>query len=163
MSRPSTPPDSPRGHRAGGRVRGRIEGALERRLEELLAPIRQRLDTQHRRIAKLERQLGERLPQAVEKANRATNELQRLEPQLASLEQRLEELRQRYDTRIDPGTGDEQAEAARLVDLVRREHEQIRARMTAISWYEERLRRLEERAGAGDSPGDPPLDRPTEP
>jgi predicted nucleic acid-binding Zn-ribbon protein len=91
-----------------------------------------------------------RLPVAVNKANRALTEVQRMQPQTSSMELRLEELRQAIDTRLDPGTPEEQAEARRLLDEVRREHEQIRARMTAISWYEDRLRRLEEQAVPAD-------------
>lgn len=140
-------------------------------VDEALAPVLQRLAKQNRRITQLERRVDERLPGAVEKANRAFSELQRLEPQLASFEQRLEELRQRFDTRYslrnagDAGHGvpdgaaaaggpaeeAELVEAERLIDLVRREHEQIRVRMTAISWYEDRLRKLEERIGTDDS------------
>lgn len=143
-------------------------------IDEALAPVLQRLAKQNRRIAQLERKLDERLPGAVEKANRAFSELQRLEPQLASCEQRLEELRERFDTRYqlrnagDIATGgaaddreaatlpaqeatEQLAEAERLIDLVRREHEQIRVRMTAISWYEDRLRKLEERIGTESS------------
>ena len=145
-------------------------------IDEALAPVLQRLAKQNRRIAQLERRVDERLPGAVEKANRAFSELQRLEPQLASCEQRLEELRQRFDTRYsfhragdaphaapdgeavgaraaaDSTEEAELVEAERLIDLVRREHEQIRVRMTAISWYEDRLRKLEERIGADGSP-----------
>ena len=39
---------------------------------------------------------------------------------------------------------DEWAEARSLLELVRREHEQIRVRMQVIAQYEERLRRLED-------------------
>lgn len=147
------------------------ERTAEDAVDEALAPVLQRLAKQNRRITQLERRVDERLPGAVEKANRAFSELQRLEPQLASCEQRLEELRQRFDTRDslrnagDPGHGApdgaavggtasagpteeaELVEAERLIDLVRREHEQIRVRMTAVSWYEDRLRKLEERIG----------------
>ena len=39
--------------------------------------------------------------------------------------------------------GEDEAEARRLIDEIRREHEQIRVRMQVISAYEERLRRVE--------------------
>jgi DNA repair exonuclease SbcCD ATPase subunit len=130
-----------------GRVRKRLDARVRGLVDEALAPVRRRLTAQSRRIARLEAKLDERLPDAVRTANRTYAELERLQPQLAAVEQRLEELRQRVDTRLDPGTAEEQEEARRLVDLIRREHEQIRSRMTAISWYEERLRKLEERVG----------------
>lgn len=38
---------------------------------------------------------------------------------------------------------DEEAEARRLIDEIRREHERIRVRMQAVAQYEDRLRRLE--------------------
>jgi TolA-binding protein len=173
------PPAAPGGGSRGTPLPGSVphhERTVEDAIDEALAPVLQRLAKQNRRIAQLERRVDERLPGAVEKANRAFNELQRLEPQLASLEQRLEELRQRFDTRYSlhsaadaghaasdgaaGGTAAEEpteqaqelVEAERLIDLVRREHEQIRVRMTAISWYEDRLRKLEERMGTDGSP-----------
>ena len=130
-----------------GRVRRRLDARVRGVVDEALAPVRRRLAAHGRRIARLEAKLDERLPDAVRTANRTFAELERLQPQLAAVEQRLEELRQRVDTRLDPGTAEEQQEAHRLVDAIRREHEQIRSRMTAISWYEERLRKLEERVG----------------
>lgn len=139
------PDDQPSG--IGGRLRKRRDARVSALVDEALAPVRQRLAAQGRRLGRLETRLDERLPDAVSKANRTYAELERLQPQLAAVEQRLEELRQRVDTRVDPGTAEEQQEAQRLVDLIRTEHEQIRSRMTAISWYEERLRKLEERVG----------------
>jgi DNA repair exonuclease SbcCD ATPase subunit len=136
-----------RGTGLAGRVRRRLDARARGLVDEALAPVRRRLTAQSRRIARLEAKLDERLPDAVRTANRTWAELERLQPQLAAVEQRLEELRQRVDTRLDPGTPGEQEEAHRLVDAIRREHEQIRSRMTAISWYEERLRKLEERVG----------------
>jgi flagellar biosynthesis chaperone FliJ len=137
---------APNGTRMGRLLHRRRDARLQDLLGEALAPIRERLATQNRRISRLEARLNERLPEAVGKANRTYAQLERLQPQLAAVEQRLEELRQRLDTRIDPGTTAEQQEAQRLVDVLRREHEQIRSRMSAITWYEERLRKLEERA-----------------
>ncbi len=122
------------------------------RVEEALAPVRERLDRQEKRIAHLERRLDERLPDAVRKATKASTEVERMQPQTASMEQRLEELRQRVDTRIVPGPAEEAAEAHRLLEEVRREHAQIRSRMTAIAWYEDRLRKLEESFAQGGRP-----------
>lgn len=122
----------------------RLDRAIRWRVDEALAPLQARVDRQAERIRQLETRLDERLPDAVRKANRAFTEVERMQPQTASMEQRLEELRQRLDTRLAPTTPEECDEAQRLLDAVRREHEQIRARTTAIAWYEDRLRKLEE-------------------
>jgi chromosome segregation ATPase len=84
----------------------------------------QRLDRQNRRIGALERDMN------------------RMGPQMAALEARLESLRERL-VRPEAGPGDYD-EALSLVEEVRREHERIRARISAASRFEERLRQLEE-------------------
>jgi hypothetical protein len=128
------------------RVGRRVDQAIRWRIEQALGPVNDRLDV-------LERRVNERLPQAATKANIAHTEVQRMEPQVASMEQRLEELRVRIETRLDPGTSEERAEAHRLIDEVRTEHQRIRSRMTAIAWYEDRLRKVEQRLDeAGDAP-----------
>lgn len=87
----------------------------------------QRLDRQNRRIGALERDMN------------------RMGPQMAALEARLESLRERL-VRPEAGPGDYD-EALSLVEEVRREHERIRARISAASRFEERLRQLEEEMG----------------
>ncbi|CAN5348692.1 hypothetical protein BH24ACT9_BH24ACT9_09170 [soil metagenome] len=78
----------------------------------------------------------------------SANEIRRIAPQVAALESRIEEIRERLETA--PSGDDERQTAARdILDSVRREHEQIRARFAGMSQYEERLRRLE---GAGENP-----------
>ncbi len=87
----------------------------------------QRLDRQHERLAALERDLA------------------RIGPQVAGLEARLEDLRA-HRTR-PPGASaepEEVAQAASLVDEVRREHERMRARVSAAARFEERLEQVEE-------------------
>lgn len=135
-----------------GRLNRRVDRAVRWRIDEALAPVREQLDAQEGRIRQLERRLDERLPDAVRKATKAVTEVERMQPQTASMELRLEELRQRLDTRLDPGTPEDLAESRRLIDEIRKEHEQIRARMTAISWYEDRLRKLEEQSPEGTRP-----------
>jgi hypothetical protein len=120
------------------RVSRRLDHAISWRVDQALVPLRERLDV-------LEQRVDQRLPQAANKANAAHTEVQRMEPQVASMEQRLEELRERVDTNLEPGTSAERAEARRLIEAVRTEHERIRSRMTAIAWYEDRLRKVEER------------------
>jgi hypothetical protein len=123
----------------------RLERAIAWRVETALQPVQLQLDELALRVGNLERRLDERLPNAVRAAHRAVSEVERIKPHVAGTEQRLEELRQEVETRTDPGTSEEQREARRLVEEIRREHERIRARMTAIAWYEDRLRRVEER------------------
>lgn len=75
-----------------------------------------------------------------------SRDLARIGPQVAALEQRLETLRQRLE---NPSSSvGEEAQARSLLELVRREHEQVRARVFAAARYEERLGRLEEAVAA---------------
>jgi len=92
-----------------------------------LRSVRERLDRHHQRIADLER------------------ELIRVSPQLAALEQRVESLRQRLDRPDFSASPKETAEAISLVDEIKREHAQVRARISAATVFEERLRVVEER------------------
>jgi uncharacterized protein involved in exopolysaccharide biosynthesis len=96
-----------------------------------------RAERQHQRIADLERELG------------------RLSPQVAALEERLEGLRQRLDLPDLDATTDERAEARSLVEEIRREHAQVRARISAATVFEERLRVLEARARIDSQSGRP--------
>ena len=96
-----------------------------------------RAERQHERIAELER------------------ELKRVSPQLAALEERLEDLRQRLDVPDLAASDGDRAEARSLVEEVRREHAQVRARISAATVFEERLRVLEDRAGIDSATGRP--------
>lgn len=93
-------------------------------------PLVERLNRQHERIAATERDLA------------------RIGPQVAALEVRLDELRQRVEA--PTGTLDEAsaASARAIIEDVRREHEQVRARISAAVRYEERLQQLERRVAA---------------
>ena len=105
--------------------------AHERRLEEQ----RQRMD----RLAELERRFRE-----VEKAQHwSANELERIIPQIAAQESQLESLREKLDA--VPAADQPQIDESRsLIDEIRREHSQIRVRLTAVAQYEDRLRKLED-------------------
>lgn len=109
--------------------------AHERRLDEQ----RQRLD----RLATLERRFRE-----VEKAQHwSANELERIIPQIAAQESQLESLREKLAAL--PAADQPQIDESRtLIDEIRREHSQIRVRLTAIAQYEDRLRKLEDRTGS---------------
>jgi DNA repair exonuclease SbcCD ATPase subunit len=96
-----------------------------------------RAERQHERIAELER------------------ELKRVSPQLAALEERVEDLRQRLDLPDLDASDDDRAEARSLVEEIRREHAQVRARISAATVFEERLRVLEEKARVESETGRP--------
>lgn len=72
-------------------------------------------------------------------------ELGRVSPQLAALEARLEDLVARIDGRQLVATPQEQAEARSLLESVKAEHARIRARITAATAFEERLRVVEDK------------------
>ena len=69
----------------------------------------------------------------------------RMSSQLAALEARVGRLEQHLSDGVIVGEldADGRATATSLLDEIRREHEQIRVRMQVITWYEERLRRVE--------------------
>ena len=72
-------------------------------------------------------------------------ELIRLSPQLAAVEQRLETLRATVEDPAWTGDDADRAEARRLIDEVRAEHARVRARISAATVFEERLRVVEEK------------------
>jgi DNA repair exonuclease SbcCD ATPase subunit len=74
----------------------------------------------------------------------SANELERIIPQLGSQESQLESLREKISA-VPAADGPQAAEARSLIDEIRREHSQIRVRMTAVAQYEDRLRKLEDR------------------
>jgi len=99
------------------------------------------VEDMRRRLNDLERRFNE-----VEKIQRwSSNELERIIPQVAAQESQLESLRDKIA--VVPSADQPQIDEARtLIDEVRREHSQIRVRLTAVAQYEDRLRKLEDRA-----------------
>lgn len=69
-------------------------------------------------------------------------ELIRLSPQVAALEERFSQLSR---PQAGESTPEDRAEAQALLDAVRAEHARVRARISAATVFEERLRVLEER------------------
>jgi tetrahydromethanopterin S-methyltransferase subunit G len=126
--------------------------------QSLLDEHGRRLDEAHRRLDELERvwqrvdELNGRLDQVQGRADWTANEVERMIPHVASQESQLEALRQKL-TVLPPAEPGELAEARSLIDEVRREHAQVRARLTGIAKYEERLGRLEERLRGESAPG----------
>jgi chromosome segregation ATPase len=74
----------------------------------------------------------------------SANELERIIPQVAAQESQLESLREKI-TAVPVGDQPQVDEARSLIDEIRREHMQIRVRLTAVAQYEDRLRKLEDR------------------
>ena len=104
------------------------------KVKELLDALRE-VRAQRARIADLER------------------ELQRVSPQLAALEERVERLAQRVgDGGLAASAGDE-LEARSLLDEVRGEHARVRARISAATVFEERLRVVEQQLGIDSATG----------
>jgi hypothetical protein len=86
--------------------------------------------------------LERRLDTVERQADWSANELARLAPQVAALETRVE---QKARPTVLTGELQDLPEARSLVEVVREEHARVRARLSLVSAYEERLRRLEER------------------
>lgn len=92
-----------------------------------------------RRLADLERRFG-----AVERAQHwSANELERIIPQIAAQESQLESLREKIAA-VPAASRPQIDESRALIDEIRREHSQIRVRLTAVAQYEDRLRKLED-------------------
>jgi chromosome segregation ATPase len=111
-------------HHQLGDLRGRLE-RVEGRLDELGG----RIDHVERRVDPVQHE-----------ASWSANELARIAPQVAAFETRLE---QQARPQVYTGELADLPEARLLVDVVREEHARVRARLSLVSAYEERLRRLE--------------------
>ncbi|GAB4080402.1 hypothetical protein GCU67_18030 [Modestobacter muralis] len=121
-------------HAQLGDLRGRIE-RIEGRLDELGGHghhLGERLEAVERR-----------LDPVVHESSWSANELARIAPQVAAFETRLE---QQARPQVYTGELADLPEARLLVDVVREEHARVRARLSLVSAYEERLRRLEQQA-----------------
>jgi len=121
------------------RVAAKVSG---RDASEQIGRLRERVDG-----------LAERAQVAVQQSARSakaaelhTRELNRIAPQLAALEAKTEQLRLAL---APTPTADaaELEEARGLVEVIQEEHRRIRVRLSALTQYEERLRRIEEKLG----------------
>ncbi|OLF17139.1 hypothetical protein BU204_13590 [Actinophytocola xanthii] len=105
-----------------------------------LHELRESRDDLAHRLGELERQCAE-----MDRLQKwSANELERIIPQIAGQESQLESLREK----IAPVPAADQAqieESRTLIEEIRREHSQIRVRLTAVAQYEDRLRKLEDR------------------
>lgn len=113
-----------------------LYGTVENHTRRLAGLERARLDE---RMADLDRRFREleRLQQW------SANELERIIPQIAAQEERLETLREQLAA-VPAADRPQLDESRSLIDEIRREHSQIRVRLSAVAQYEDRLRRLED-------------------
>jgi prefoldin subunit 5 len=106
-----------------------------------LAELSGRFDELTGRFAELTRRFDE-----VDRLQRwSANELERVIPQVSAQESQLESLREKISA-VPVGGRPEVDDARSLIDEIRREHGQIRVRLTAVAQYEDRLRSLENRS-----------------
>jgi hypothetical protein len=125
---------------------------LETRLDDQLADLRRRLDGATALLAEHDRSRHEhwaRLGSVSDEAGRLRFDVDRMVPVVAALEARVEKLHQdAVPPSVPPldeaSSADFELHLRHLLDEVRREHAQVRARMSVVAAYEERLRRLED-------------------
>lgn len=115
-----------------------------------LQGVHERIDAVHTEVEQIvDRSKGaERAgKRAAKDADLHVRELNRIAPQLAALEGKVEDLRQHLEDTPRPDGDDDLRVARSLVDTIQREHERVRIRLSAVSTYEERLRRIEDKLG----------------
>jgi chromosome segregation ATPase len=125
---------------------------LETRLDDQLADLRRRLDEATALLAEHDRSRHEhwaRLGSVSDEVGRLRFDVDRMVPVVAALEARVEKLHQdAVPPSVPPldeaSSADFELHLRHLLDEVRREHAQVRARMSVVAAYEERLRRLED-------------------
>ena len=118
------------------------------RLEHYYDKIDRLADEHHESVDDLRGRLDDltRRFDEVERLQRWTaNELERIIPQVAAQESQLESLREKISA-VPAGDQAQIDESRSLIDEIRREHAQVRVRLTAVAQYEDRLRKLEDRA-----------------
>lgn len=130
------------------RIKRLVNYRIDEHLRDLYATV-DRLARDHsdvvedmrRRLSDLERRYNE-----MDKVQHWTkNELERVIPQVAAQESQLESLREKIAA-VPLGDQPQIDESRSLIDEIRREHSQIKVRLTAVAQYEDRLRKLEDRA-----------------
>lgn len=118
----------------------RLYGSVDEH-ERHVRELRESRDALARRLGDLERRFNE-----IAKLQRwSAGELERIIPQIGSQESQLESLREKLAA-APPADRPEIEESRSLIEEIRREHSQIRVRLTAVAQYEDRLRKLEDRA-----------------
>lgn len=132
---------------ARSRIVDRVVRFVDFRVKEGLQAIERRMDHQEACTDDHRRRLDEAeaaLREARDRLHWTANEVERLIPHVSSQESQLEALRQKLT--VVPAADEPELTAARsLIDEVKREHAQIRVRLTGIAQYEDRLRKLEDK------------------
>lgn len=117
------------------KVVGRVDAAIRWRADEQISA---QLGHVHARLDEITRRLDD-----IGHENFWTaEEMRRVAPQVGALEVRMEDLRVAIET--PSGSPEELSEARSIVDDVRREHDRAKARLDSASWYEDRIRQLED-------------------
>lgn len=102
----------------------RLKQRVKRKANKTDPRLRKRIARSEGRIAALERDFA------------------RIGPQVAALEVRIEDLAAKLE--VADATPAERVEATNLLEEVRKEHQRIRARLSAATRFEERLRQVED-------------------
>jgi chromosome segregation ATPase len=140
---------------AQAQLRGELDllaRRLETRLDDQLADLRRRLEEATALLHEHDRSRHEhwaRLGSVSDEVGRLRFDVDRMVPVVAALEARVEKLHQdAVPPSVPPldeaSSADFELHLRHLLDEVRREHAQVRARMSVVAAYEERLRRLED-------------------
>ncbi|HEX3589737.1 MAG TPA: hypothetical protein VHV74_08890 [Pseudonocardiaceae bacterium] len=120
----------PRVEAVAARHANRVAGELRAELAELRGELRAE-------VAGLRETLT-RLSEAAGKQEWTENEVRRIAPQIAAVDQRVASLER---PAID---GAETPAARELVEEIRAEHARVRARLSAIAMYEQRIMKVEQ-------------------
>lgn len=124
---------------AGSPLWRRLRWRVEQITEERLAPLRTELADARREVGELRDRLTARCDELDGHHRWHDDELRRLAAHVAGLDSRLAAVER-------PGVDD--SAPASAVEEVRAEHARVRARLSAVARYEERLARLEEALAA---------------
>jgi predicted nucleic acid-binding Zn-ribbon protein len=116
-----------------GRALRRLDTAIRWRIDEAVAPLRDEVGRARTDLDRVDA-----------RSAWTANEMERLQPHVAALDARIEDLRTILDDQRLTASEGELGTARSLLDEMRAEHAVIRARLSAISLYEERIRRLED-------------------
>lgn len=132
--------------------RSRLESQRER-LTKMDVRLRRELGRQDKRLIKQQQAIGDvratvdRVDQRGQEVDQRDKirelDFRRAMQQLASVEVRLGTLEEKFASETHSADDASTAEARTLIEDIRREHDQVRARFQVISSYEERMRRLE--------------------
>jgi len=125
------------------RGRGFIRRVSGRAAEDRQVQMRTRLD----KLAERNRTTQQLVRATAKEAEFHVREVNRISPQLAALESKVETLRQLLEAAPRVADGAEVEQGRALLEQIQREHAQIRVRLSAVTTYEERLRRIEEQLG----------------